>query len=192
MDQILPRPERGPGWIPCSAPPHPDVSPHRTHKVRWRLDRLPAGSDRLSPTARNERKIAGAILACWSLVHGLTLLLADGLVGPKKEAGALSESLVQGMLDGLAAELREQRAVGSIPRSCKGSAAQGTSRSPSLICLLNLVIPMAIAVSPYCSTPMTAANTGTGCAKPFKARASSSTRRTLELTASAATRSIRI
>src|SRR3984893_4369241 len=36
---------------------------------------------------RNERKIAGAILACWSLVHGLTLLLADGLVGPKQKAG---------------------------------------------------------------------------------------------------------
>ena len=53
----------------------------------------------------NERKIAGAILACWSLAHGLTLLLADGLVGPKKKAGALGDSLVQGMLDGLAAEL---------------------------------------------------------------------------------------
>lgn len=56
-------------------------------------------------TARNEGKIAGAILACWSLVHGLTLLLADGLVGPKKKSGALGDSLVQGMLDGLAAEL---------------------------------------------------------------------------------------
>src|SRR6187200_1162412 len=56
-------------------------------------------------TARNERQIAGAILACWSLVHGLTLLLADGLVGPKKKAGALGDRLVQGMLDGLAAEL---------------------------------------------------------------------------------------
>jgi AcrR family transcriptional regulator len=56
-------------------------------------------------TSRNERKIAGAILACWSLVHGLTLLLADDLVGPKKKSGALSDSLVQGMLDGLAAEL---------------------------------------------------------------------------------------
>ena len=54
---------------------------------------------------RNERKIAGAILACWSLVHGLTLLLADGLVGPKEKAGALGDSLLQGMLDGLAAEL---------------------------------------------------------------------------------------
>ena len=52
-------------------------------------------------TSRNERKIAGAILACWSLVHGLTLLLADGLVGPKKKSGALGDSLVQGMLDGL-------------------------------------------------------------------------------------------
>ena len=56
-------------------------------------------------TARNERQIAGAILACWSLVHGLTLLLADGLVGPKKKSGALGDRLVQGMLDGLAAEL---------------------------------------------------------------------------------------
>jgi AcrR family transcriptional regulator len=56
-------------------------------------------------TPRNERKIAGAILACWSLVHGLTLLLADGLVGPKKKSGALGDRLVQGMLDGLAAEL---------------------------------------------------------------------------------------
>ena len=56
-------------------------------------------------TLRNERKIAGAILACWSLVHGLTLLLADGLVGPKKKSGALGDSLLQGMLDGLTAEL---------------------------------------------------------------------------------------
>jgi AcrR family transcriptional regulator len=56
-------------------------------------------------TSRNERKIAGAILACWSLVHGLTLLLADGLVGPKTKSGALGDSLVQGMLDGLATEL---------------------------------------------------------------------------------------
>jgi AcrR family transcriptional regulator len=56
-------------------------------------------------TSRNERKIAGAILACWSLVHGLTLLLADGLVGPKEKSGALADRLVQGLLDGLAAEL---------------------------------------------------------------------------------------
>jgi AcrR family transcriptional regulator len=56
-------------------------------------------------TPRNDRKIAGAILACWSLVHGLTLLLADGLVGPKEKSGALADRLVQGLLDGLAAEL---------------------------------------------------------------------------------------
>ena len=56
-------------------------------------------------TARNERKIAGAILACWSLVHGLTLLLADGLVGPRKKSAVLGETVVQGMLDGLATEL---------------------------------------------------------------------------------------
>ena len=56
-------------------------------------------------TVRNERKIAGAILACWSLMHGLILLLADGLVGPKNKAGALADSLVQGLLDGLTAEL---------------------------------------------------------------------------------------
>ena len=54
---------------------------------------------------RSERQIAGAILACWSLVHGLTMLLADGLVGPRKKSGALSDSLLQGILDGLAAEL---------------------------------------------------------------------------------------
>jgi AcrR family transcriptional regulator len=53
----------------------------------------------------NERKVAGAILAWWSLMHGLTLLLADGLVGPKQKSGALGDRLVRGMLDGLAAEL---------------------------------------------------------------------------------------
>jgi AcrR family transcriptional regulator len=56
-------------------------------------------------TQRNERKIAGAILACWSLVHGLTLLVVDGLVGPSKKAGDLSGTLVKGMLDGLTAKL---------------------------------------------------------------------------------------
>src|SRR4051794_31369032 len=56
-------------------------------------------------TPRNQQKIAGAILACWSLVHGLTLLLADGLVGPKKKSGALADKLLQGMLDGLAVEV---------------------------------------------------------------------------------------
>ena len=56
-------------------------------------------------TPRNERKIAGAILACWSLVHGLTMLLVDGLVGPSKRYDKLSDSVVQSMLDGLASKL---------------------------------------------------------------------------------------
>ena len=50
---------------------------------------------------RNERKIAGTILACWSLVHGLTMLLADGLVGPRNRYNKLSDVVVQSMLDGL-------------------------------------------------------------------------------------------
>jgi AcrR family transcriptional regulator len=52
-------------------------------------------------TARNERKISGAILACWSLLHGLTLLVADGLVGPPEKAELLCHGLVLGMLKGL-------------------------------------------------------------------------------------------
>ncbi len=52
-------------------------------------------------TAKNQRKLDGAILACWSLLHGLTLLLADGVVGPREKYEALCESLVQGLLDGL-------------------------------------------------------------------------------------------
>ena len=56
-------------------------------------------------TPRNEQKIAGAILACWSLVHGLTMLLADGLVGPRKRYDKLSDSVVQSILDGLASKL---------------------------------------------------------------------------------------
>jgi AcrR family transcriptional regulator len=56
-------------------------------------------------TPQNEQKIAGAILACWSLVHGLTMLLADGLVGPRKRYDKLSDSVVQSILDGLASKL---------------------------------------------------------------------------------------
>jgi AcrR family transcriptional regulator len=53
-------------------------------------------------TPRNERKIAGALLACWSLAHGLTQLIADGLVGPGKKSDELFDTLLKGMLDGLA------------------------------------------------------------------------------------------
>lgn len=52
-------------------------------------------------TPRNERKIAAAILACWSLVHGLTQLIADGLVGPGKKCDELGDTLIKAMLDGL-------------------------------------------------------------------------------------------
>ena len=64
------------------------------------------GLGRVIPnTPRNERKIASAILACWSLVHGLTMLLADGLVGPEKKSDELSDSVIQGLLDGLATKV---------------------------------------------------------------------------------------
>ena len=56
-------------------------------------------------TPRNERKIAGALLIYWSLLHGLTLLLIDRLVGPRGKSDELSESVWQGMLDGLAARI---------------------------------------------------------------------------------------
>ena len=56
-------------------------------------------------TPRNERKIAGALLIYWSLLHGLTLLLVDRLVGPRGKSDELSESVWQGMLDGLAARI---------------------------------------------------------------------------------------
>ena len=52
-------------------------------------------------TAKNERKLNGAILACWSLLHGLTLLLADGLVGPREKCEALCDSLMHALLHGL-------------------------------------------------------------------------------------------
>lgn len=52
-------------------------------------------------TPRNERKIAGAILVFWSQMHGLTMLLVDRLVGPNGKSDELSESVLEGMLDGL-------------------------------------------------------------------------------------------
>jgi AcrR family transcriptional regulator len=55
----------------------------------------------VADAARNGRKVAGAILTCWSLVHGLTLLMVDGLVGPAEMSDKLCESLVQGIIDGL-------------------------------------------------------------------------------------------
>jgi AcrR family transcriptional regulator len=56
-------------------------------------------------TARNERKIAGAILIFWSQMHGLTLLLVDRLVGPNGKSDELCEIVLQGTLDGLATRI---------------------------------------------------------------------------------------
>ena len=82
----------------------PDIERDAAEKTRALLTGIirDGGLGRAIPdTPRNERKIAGAILTCWSLVHGLTQLIADGLVGPGRRSGELSASLVQGMLDGL-------------------------------------------------------------------------------------------
>jgi AcrR family transcriptional regulator len=57
---------------------------------------------RIPNTAANARKIDGAILTFWSQMHGLTLLLVDRLVGPSDKMEELTESVLQGMLDGLA------------------------------------------------------------------------------------------
>jgi AcrR family transcriptional regulator len=73
-------------------------------KLREQLQRViidGALGQPIDGVVRNARKIAGAILPCWSLVHGLTLLMVDGLVGPKEKAGKLCESLVQGIIEGL-------------------------------------------------------------------------------------------
>lgn len=53
-------------------------------------------------TTENTREIDGAILTFWSQMHGLTLLLVDRLVGPSEKMAELTESILQGMLDGLA------------------------------------------------------------------------------------------
>jgi AcrR family transcriptional regulator len=69
-----------------------------------RLIRDGALGQAMPDTPRNAAKIAGAILACWALVHGLTQLIADRLVGPGKKSAELCETLVRGLLDGLAAK----------------------------------------------------------------------------------------
>ncbi len=59
----------------------------------------------LPRTARNERKIEGALLVYWSLLHGLTLLLVDRLVGPTEKADEFSKTVLEGMVDGLATRI---------------------------------------------------------------------------------------
>jgi hypothetical protein len=59
----------------------------------------------MAKTARNEQRIAAAILVFWSVMHGLTLLLVDRLVGPSRKTDELSESVLQGLLEGLAKKI---------------------------------------------------------------------------------------
>ncbi|MGO4114567.1 TetR/AcrR family transcriptional regulator [Rhizobium ruizarguesonis] len=56
----------------------------------------------IADTEANTRMFDGAILVFWSQMHGLTLLLADRLVGPSDKMEELTKSVLQGMLDGLA------------------------------------------------------------------------------------------
>ncbi|CDM62303.1 MULTISPECIES: TetR/AcrR family transcriptional regulator [Rhizobium] len=55
----------------------------------------------IADTEANTRTIDGAILIFWSQMHGLTLLLADRLVGPSDKMEELTGNVLQGMLDGL-------------------------------------------------------------------------------------------
>jgi hypothetical protein len=84
LESRLPRLASGYSSARLAALPNPVGATHRRGLGRA-IPNLP----------RNESKIAGAILACWSLVHGLTMLLADGLVGPRKKYEKLSDSVVQ-------------------------------------------------------------------------------------------------
>ena len=59
----------------------------------------------LPKTPRNERVIAAAILVFWSLMHGLTLLLVDRLVGPSRKTDELTDNVLQGMFQGLAKKI---------------------------------------------------------------------------------------
>jgi AcrR family transcriptional regulator len=55
----------------------------------------------IEDTEANTRTIDGAILVFWSQMHGLTLLLADRLVGPGDKMEELTDNVLQGMLEGL-------------------------------------------------------------------------------------------
>src|SRR6476660_5502395 len=59
----------------------------------------------LPKTPRNEQKIAAAILVFWSVMHGLTLLLVDRLVGPSRKTDELTESVLRGMREGWAKKI---------------------------------------------------------------------------------------
>jgi AcrR family transcriptional regulator len=52
-------------------------------------------------TKENSSRIDTAMLALWSQVHGLTLLLIDGLVGPVDAADTLVDLMLQTLIEGL-------------------------------------------------------------------------------------------
>jgi AcrR family transcriptional regulator len=45
---------------------------------------------------------AAALVAVWSLLHGVTMLAIDDFVGPPSNVAALADSLISALLDGLA------------------------------------------------------------------------------------------
>ena len=49
----------------------------------------------------NPRSAAGASLAMWSLLHGLTMLAIDDFVGPPKDVEALVDPILGALLDGI-------------------------------------------------------------------------------------------
>jgi AcrR family transcriptional regulator len=61
----------------------------------------------LPNTAENVGRIASIVLTIWSQVHGLTLLLIDGLVGPKDAADELTEMSLHALIEGLRSSLPE-------------------------------------------------------------------------------------
>jgi AcrR family transcriptional regulator len=59
----------------------------------------------LPKSAKSERKIDGVILVYWSALHGLTMLLIDGLVGPASKSEQIGQSVWDSIVDGLAAHI---------------------------------------------------------------------------------------
>ena len=94
------------GYLSGPDSSRPAIERAAAEKMRELLQRAISDGALGSPiadSAGNARKIAGAILTCWSLAHGLTLLMVDGLVGPREKSDKLCESLVHGIIEGLKA-----------------------------------------------------------------------------------------